>query len=121
MGTAEIPNAVLVIIFTGIALIAGSVLFSLAASAPEFYVKVPAGAGLAGVAAFSVSMVIACLADVPLWLSALISLIAGAAVAYWSIGRWRNSNYLTLAVVRARRSVNKSAGSPDVPQPTNEK
>lgn len=116
MGTAEIPNALLVILFTGVALLAGAVLFSIATSAPDYYVKVPAGAALTGVAVFSASMVITCLAAVTLWLSVLVSLLIGTAIASWSIKRWHNYNYVTLAAARAKLSNRKPSGGPDEPQ-----
>ncbi|MFI7438286.1 hypothetical protein [Micromonospora haikouensis] len=107
MGTAEIPNVILVIIFTVIALLTGALIFSLVTASAKFYINVPAAAAFTGVALFSTSMVVTCLADLPLWLAVLISLVVGTAVAYWSIERWEDQNFTTLNVQEAQGKIAK--------------
>ncbi|TDB80235.1 hypothetical protein [Micromonospora sp. KC721] len=121
MGTAEIPNVILVIIFTVIALGTGVLIFSMATASPSFYIKVPAAAALTGVALFSTSMVVTCLADLPLWLAVLISLVVGALVAYWSIERWEDQNFTTLSVQEKQgKKAKDDQGTADQPLPAAE-
>lgn len=56
MGTAEIPNVILVIIFTVVALLTGGLIFSMATASPNFYIKVRSATALTGVALFSTSV-----------------------------------------------------------------
>lgn len=58
---------------------------------------------------------ITCLADLPLWLAVLISLVVGTAVAYWSIERWQDQNLTTLSVQGKRAK--DDHGADDQPLP----
>jgi hypothetical protein len=98
MGTAEVPNVVLVIIFVLVALASGAFVLTFATARASDFIVVPAASTVTGVALFATGMVITLLADLPLWLAVLIALAAAAAGGVLSTSRWDDHNNLALMV-----------------------
>lgn len=108
MGTAEVPNVVLVIIFVVVALAAGVLVLALATSNPRDFITVPAAGTVTGVGAFATAMVITLLADLPLWLSVLISLTVAALAGVLSARRWDDHNTFALRMHDREKASEKS-------------